>query len=66
MLCTTLEQQALGILDHRTVNTQVYIHQRSNKQRHGNIVWQSSHDMTTDDDQYQYGSVGNDASLFQS
>ena len=45
--------------------TNTGLQRKSNKQRHGNIVWTSSHDMTTNNDQYQYGSVRN-VLLFQS
>ena len=47
-------------------NCQTQVYSRSqNKQRRGNIVWTSSHDMIAHIEQYQYGTVGN-VLLFQS
>ena len=46
-------------------NCQTQVYSGSQINGRGNIMGPCSHDMTTHDDQYQYGSVEN-ASLFQS
>ena len=60
MLCSTVEQQALGPSNCKTTVSQWM----SNKERQRDIVWPSSHDMTTHDDPYQQGSDSS-APLFQ-